>query len=276
MAPSIEGLWQFCREREAIRLRKEAGQPPPWTDDKTLRKFHFCNIRRQDDFGTRWYMKEIVAGDSNFWGFDDILWKTILYRAVNNVCWFEESGIGVFGIEAWKGRKEEIKSGLERAPLPYSPAYIVLQGPDGKDRKTHLFQLLETMDRLFAAGFADDIQISIDLKHLWKQLQSLPYIGPFISLQIYRDLILAKAIPFSDDDFVYLGPGCRTGIEMLLDLHSYKQQYRALLELQQRVPEDLQPISLGDVEHAVCEWRKFARLSGGKGRRRYYQSHDKS
>jgi hypothetical protein len=39
----------FVGERETIRLRRESGQPRPWTDDPILAAWSFCNVRREDD-----------------------------------------------------------------------------------------------------------------------------------------------------------------------------------------------------------------------------------
>lgn len=273
-SPSIEGLWEFCRERESIRLHKEAKDPPPWTEDQILQKYHFCNIRRQDDRGTQHYVKNVVPESESY---EDLIWKTILYRAVNNIEWFEGlvdgMGSGVFGVKEWENYGPSITEAIRSAPLPYSPAYIVLQGPDGKDRKTHLIQLLDEMylGAWNVWGIEEGVRAADNLRSVWKLFQNLPYIGPFISLQIYRDLILVGAMPFDDDEFTYLGPGCRTGIEMLLNLKRYDQQYAALQKLKSMVPEDLRPMSLGDMEHVVCEARKYWNLRKGTGRHRYYK-----
>jgi hypothetical protein len=49
-------LLYWVREREAVRLKKAAGQPPPWTDDDILRTYRFCNVRRMDDRVSRWLL----------------------------------------------------------------------------------------------------------------------------------------------------------------------------------------------------------------------------
>src|SRR3990167_2392900 len=41
------------RERESIRLKKEAGEPWPWTDDEVLRTYKFTNVKRAHDRTTR-------------------------------------------------------------------------------------------------------------------------------------------------------------------------------------------------------------------------------
>src|SRR5438105_15316412 len=47
-------LLYWITEREAVRRRREAGEPAPWTDDPILREWSFCNVRREDDRVTRW------------------------------------------------------------------------------------------------------------------------------------------------------------------------------------------------------------------------------
>jgi alpha-glutamyl/putrescinyl thymine pyrophosphorylase clade 1 len=47
-------LLYWIREREAIRIRRANGDPRPWTDDKILRDWSFCNVCREDDRTTRW------------------------------------------------------------------------------------------------------------------------------------------------------------------------------------------------------------------------------
>src|SRR2546423_1636561 len=51
---SGEELIDWISERTAIHTKKEAGHPPPWTDDPVLREWSFCNVRREDDRVTRW------------------------------------------------------------------------------------------------------------------------------------------------------------------------------------------------------------------------------
>lgn len=46
-------LFSYLAEREQVRLRKEAGQPWPWTDDPILQKYKFTNVRREDDATSR-------------------------------------------------------------------------------------------------------------------------------------------------------------------------------------------------------------------------------
>src|SRR3990167_1566094 len=50
----LKELWYWIKERESIRIKKEGGEPPPWTKDKILQAWRYCNVRREDDKVTRW------------------------------------------------------------------------------------------------------------------------------------------------------------------------------------------------------------------------------
>ena len=76
----MQQLIAWIAEREAIRVRREAGQPKPWTDDPILRAWRFCNIRRENDKVTRWIAqnwREPNAADP------DLLFAMAVARLVN-------------------------------------------------------------------------------------------------------------------------------------------------------------------------------------------------
>jgi len=52
--PLIEKLSYWVREREKVRIRKEAGEPKPWSPDWVFQQIYFCNVHREDDRVTRW------------------------------------------------------------------------------------------------------------------------------------------------------------------------------------------------------------------------------
>lgn len=53
MTERAEQFFAFAREREQVRLQKEAGQPKPWTDDEILRSYKFTNVCREHDATSR-------------------------------------------------------------------------------------------------------------------------------------------------------------------------------------------------------------------------------
>ena len=49
----VSAFFDFCREREKIRLARESGAPVPWTDDPIFQKGRFLNVFREDDRGSK-------------------------------------------------------------------------------------------------------------------------------------------------------------------------------------------------------------------------------
>ena len=49
----VSAFFDFCREREKIRVSRENGNPFPWTDDPIFQKGRFLNVFREDDRGSK-------------------------------------------------------------------------------------------------------------------------------------------------------------------------------------------------------------------------------
>lgn len=54
MTPVQHRFIYWIKERESIRLARNAGDRPPWTKDPILRDFRFCNVNREHDAVTAW------------------------------------------------------------------------------------------------------------------------------------------------------------------------------------------------------------------------------
>ena len=58
-AGRIRTYFELAREREQIRRRRLAGNPPPWTADPVLQRWRICNVRREDDRTTMWFREHV-------------------------------------------------------------------------------------------------------------------------------------------------------------------------------------------------------------------------
>lgn len=61
MTIDIERPLSFAQEREAIRLRRAAGEGAPWTRDPIMADWSFCNVRREDDRVTQMDRSELAG-----------------------------------------------------------------------------------------------------------------------------------------------------------------------------------------------------------------------
>ena len=62
LTPNQEQFIYWIKERESIRLKKDAGLPSPWTDNKVMQETYFCNINRENDNVTKWIRTPPLSG----------------------------------------------------------------------------------------------------------------------------------------------------------------------------------------------------------------------
>ena len=62
----VTAFFNFCKEREQIRLKRESGTAFPWTDDQIFQKGRFLNVFREDDRGSKAILKFANNLDEDF------------------------------------------------------------------------------------------------------------------------------------------------------------------------------------------------------------------
>ena len=45
----VQSFFDYCKKREAVRVKRESGETFPWSDDPILQKGRFLNVFREDD-----------------------------------------------------------------------------------------------------------------------------------------------------------------------------------------------------------------------------------
>lgn len=272
--PYLKNFAAFINEREAIRVRKESGQPWPWTTDLILRHNHFCNVRREDDKVTRWLAvnwRTAHADDLDLW-----FALTIFRRGFNNPSVGEELGYPV----PWNPHNYlAIYKRRQSAKLPFlRPAYMT-PGPAGKSggnicelQVQYIFNSLWA-NRAHVRPRPDDT-----LASFYTRLDEQYCCGGFYAAQVVADLKYAQLKDAQDwPTFVVSGPGSRRGLNRILGRHKdakWKEQewVEAFRELEAAI-SPLLPTRLHsqDLQNAICEWDKRERARLGEGRVREYQ-----
>jgi len=209
-------------------------------------------------------------------GFPDLLWRTIVYRLVNNWRQFEAIG-GVYSQADWRLMIDRFK---EKGIKLYSPAYVTFGWPgDPISRLERCTKVLGYLETSFSK-LTEAIETAESLEYVSLVLKGQFGIGPFLALQIFRDLILARAIPFNDNDWTEIGPGCAWTLKEVFGQQRPSSWRPAVHMLADRAEEALRergtpllrgdPPSLNDIEHSMCEFGKYVRYSQNRGRRRLY------
>lgn len=277
VAAARAGFWDFVAERDSIALRRAAGQSEPWTDDTTLRDYHFTNVHRHKDPGTRWIAAEVER--QGLVRPLDLLIAAHAYRGLNRVSTFERFGLprrdelGPWLAELRAAQRAGVKIGSGRhltflARLERSLPALARSGDTLADR------VWAARDGIAAVGLL--IQCGWML------------VGPFAATQIVADLVTFRTsppmgretiVPLSAGSYVASGP-LRGQAVSRGDNYEHSGAGRAarrfsperdrdfMVDLLAGQPELSERMTYVDLEHCLCEYARYERLradGGGTG-----------
>ena len=279
---NLEPLLYWCRERENIRLKKEAGEPWPWTSDPILQKFSFCNLRREDDRITRWidqHIRKPFAHSPYLWWMlaasRQINWDPTLAELIAKRAWptepdFTTNQVTIV-LEARSARGEKWQTGAymiraennQNVPwVKWSKArYIaeIVLGSLWADRPR------------FVAIFAAQPTMA----EVHSMLSEYRGWGPFLSYQVCVDMRFTRLLENAPDREMWAvaGPGTVRGLNRLLGrpIKARLSQEEALEHMLQIYPvlkAEFPAIDLSDVPNSACEVDKYLRVKCGEGRPR--------
>jgi hypothetical protein len=269
---------KFAVEREAIRLRKEAGQPPPWTTDPILAAGYFCNVHREHDKVTRWIAENWRGPNRD----DPGLWFGMtMARCINEPSALAEIGYPVpfdaervrSVLEARKARGEKVfRTDAYKPPTP----------PE-KSRSTISFLVEDVLGPLWRDREQLRPQAGEMLRAYSDRLRERYRIGPFLAGQIIADLKHVEPLHSASDwwTFALPGPGSARGLNRVCKREvkaswSEAQWHATLLQLGTEIAPQLEAAGIARVDaqnlqNVLCEADKYFRAQekGGKPARKY-------
>lgn len=280
----VKEFFDFANERERIRIAKEAGEPRPWTKDKVLDTYAFCNIFREDDKVSVWFRENIREPMRDR---DDIISTTVLFRLLNHI----EAGsrIAESLLQGWDA--DLIRSAMDGCTPTSNAAYIIAT-PPGMCKLEGILQIAESVRKAeieFVIGLRDDenrdgkVIATAQEVHAW--LMTIDYIGPFIAYEVTTDLYHTWVLEHADRRaWASLGPGSARGLEWCLGTgaklnYTTKKWQTFMMELVRQLldaSDELwdwpdKPWDARTVEHSLCEFDKWRRgtVNGQRLKRRY-------
>lgn len=270
-------FFAFIREREAIRVRKERGDSPPWTDDAILGAYRFCNVNPEDDRVTRWIRAHWSVPRSR----SEYLW--IALAAARYINWpdsLEAIGFPTSWDQSYCDRCVAVLN--RRAELglkAYTGAYMLRGNGSGKGGKASytfnvvLRPMFESLRDRFLALDAGIRKASLELAHGW--LTNCYGVGGFMADLIVSDLRHTRYLDRAEDinTWAFAGPGAVRGLNRLggrpvsapLSQDVARVEMRRLLELARAEVSLSAPWELHMIENCCCEWDKYERVRLGEG-----------
>jgi hypothetical protein len=274
--PRLDLPLYFAAEREQIRIKKERGDPAPWTDDPVMRAGSFCNVERERDRVTVWireHWRDPYRDNPDVWFLMTfarlINAPEVLGAIALPLPW--DCGRTVAEMAA---RKAQGLS-LERA------AYMIPAGPRGKPKYRHLAETL--FDPLWAAREHVRPRSGNDLcQAFYERLLAFDGLGTFLAAQIVADVKYTPGLSETADwwTFVASGPGSRRGLNVVMGRdpeatwaeHTWRAAFdRFSAEIEPGLAELGLRLHAQDRQNLLCEtfklWR--ARTTGQMPRRKY-------
>lgn len=263
----------FVKEREAIRLRRASGQPPPWTQDPIMAAYRFTNVRREDDRVTRWidYHWRLPYHDH-----PNLTLAMAMARFFN---WPPTLGEVEFP-ERWSAAEtlKKLKARKARGEKLYNAAYMISTCGARVNKEEHVVGVL---NELFLARLAP--RDGDTLAGFWEFVTRVRGIGSFLGAQIVADLKHAPANPLATaTDFwtwAAPGPGSERGLRWWLGQPKSIRQADFLPRLQEMwravgplVEDTVGALDMQDVQNVMCETSKMVKALKGCRPKQNYRS----
>lgn len=266
-------LLYWVETREATRINKE-WNIRPYTEDKIIAEYRFCNVRREDDRVTLWVkenIRERFADHPHLWfmlciarqiNWPDTIADLLQFHAFPNDDRFIPDLItGVLNRRKANGLKI------------YTGAYMISAPHEkGADKQKYIAE--HVLGNLWENRINFPLNSTLELTHKW--LHSFDGWGPFMAYQVIVDMRFTKILNNASDVHTWAaaGPGTIRGLNRIhgRDKEFNLSQAQALIELQQTF-EFLKSnckvkMDFSDVPNAYCETDKYMRVWYGEGRPR--------
>lgn len=264
----VELLVYWIKERESMRLKKEAGLPRPWTDDEILDTYRFCNVRRMDDKVSRWLMDNWYRPNFDH---PNMLYAVAVARFIN----LPRSlvGLSAFLFEDkinWKRVKTHLRSAKSNGPI-FNAAYMV-RGNDGVDK---VASVIDYNLKYLVKSKTEVDPSSMENTHGY--ISRVYGFGSFMAGQVVADLRWAVSGAWRDRmTWAPKGPGSTRGLNRLRGYGAnqpmtdveFRDRFAWILEdLPQRLPTSITSrLEAMDYQNCLCEFDKYSRVLNGEGR----------
>ena len=281
-------LKKWIIERYNIHLRKDVlNQDPPWTKNQVLSNYRFCNVRREHDRESKWLIKNVC---NNNLSYENKLLNCILFRLINKSKTVEMFGPLDFSnldYDLILDKLDKFSEG-NKDYVYFSNAFF-MSGPKVVCNKKFgkggnmVLKMIKLVELYFIQGIIERIKNVKSQEEVYNILRSFDGFGEFLAYQIFVDFSYIEEFPFSENEFVVVGPGCKRGLNLIFKDFDGLSFEEALFWLRDNQNElfgedfgklfsDLEDfdkkLNVMNLENCMCEISKYIRAINGTGRPR--------
>jgi len=256
LADPVAAFFDFCRERERIRLKREAGHPGPWTSDPVFQRGRFLNVFREDDRVTKSILAFLRGTESSL---PTLVRRALFARWCNRDTTLSQTDPALLDTPA------ALKAHLQTLPhppwcnvtaYPVSPVRVDGRLYSRLDTACSLFAILEEqLTEAVQAAEGDIVTATENINALLGMDNDFPIFMAVVDMAWIRPDVIDPESP------VPTGIGAVAYLDRLqahLGLADHHATCDRMMALQtQYWPEARRPFQPIDVEYLACECRKY-------------------
>jgi len=252
----VVAFFDFCRERERVRVRREGGEPAPWSDDLIFQRGRFLNVFREDDRGTRALLSFVGDGPHDL---PELVHAVFFARWCNSQATLDALSVGAL-LDSDSLRQTVLtlpqQPWCNVAAYPVEPVEWDGESHSRFDTATALFgQIKHALAELIVASAGDVVRATHAINRHFKMKNDFPIFMAVMDIAWFRPDVIDPA------SHVPTGIGAVAFLDRLqrhLGCDSHEQTCDEMIALQAvhwpEAKRSFQPI---DIEYLSCECRKY-------------------
>ena len=247
-------FFDFCRERENIRLARESGTPAPWTEDPIFQKGRFLNVFREDDRGSIAILRFAKNLEQDL---PTLIQALFFARWCNRQQTLDKLSTNILSKpEELRKKLETLEPWCNVTAYPVEPVHWEGAQYSRLDAATILFgKIKELLTETITGAQGDVIKATNGVNDLFRMQNDFPIFMAIIDLAWFRPDVIdpGSHVPTGIGAVAYLDR-----LQTHFDLDDHQQTCNQMIKLQKEYwPEakrEFQPI---DIEYLSCECRKY-------------------
>lgn len=287
-------FWYWITERHSIFLRRQRGEPKPWTDDPIFQTYKFTNVFRELDTGTIWLRKNFLEphrdDDLGLIAFNICFYRMFNWKGTGELLGWQtnwEADRIKYELDCQLMDRQQVFTGAHIVRSAFNmpkvdsivdvctDLYDMCMDPTVHHKTT--WQPLPVIARTYRK-----------LETVYNLLLLVDYVGPFMAYEMVTDMRHTRLLEDATDIWTWAnaGPGAIRGLQRLgLPATPPSEALKSMqgllargndryyhpgvdIPIEPRVPVDYPRFEMRDIEHSLCEFDKYCRVKFGEGRPR--------
>jgi len=258
----VKSFFDYCKEREAVRIKRESGEPFPWSEDSIFQKGRFLNVFREDDKVSKSIIQFAEPAKQDL----PLLIQALFFgRWCNRQVTIDKLTVNeLSNPEALKNKLINLEQWENYTAYPVEDSYWDEKLYSRIDAATYkFFDKKDEITEIIIDSNQDVITATKSINRQFKMNNDFPIFMALIDIAWFREDI----IPITTN--VPTGIGAQPYLDRLqefLNLSNHQEVGLKMIDLQKEYwPEAKREFYPIDIEYQSCECRKyFSYVNGTK------------